>query len=357
MDARSFWSPENRPSYAFIQHALAVLALVAAVFLLWRVRDAVLVTFAGVIVAVLVVAATAPLRRWTGMSHRLAVVVAGLLLAALAALVVVLVGSQIRTQVSELGNQLPQAITAAEERLGIQLQDSQSRGIGGGLISSARNFVGQLSSLGYVVAEVVTGLVLVAIAGVFLALDPHLYRRGLVKLFPVSSQGEVDATLGACGVSLRNWLLGELLAMAIVGTLAGLGTWLIGLPAPLALGLFAALTEFVPVVGPIIGAIPALLLALSQGGSALLWTLLLFLAIQQLESNIITPLIQRRMVEIPPALLLFSVLAFGMLFGMLGVVVAGPLTVVAYVAVKRLYVRDTLGEATHVPGEEERVSP
>jgi predicted PurR-regulated permease PerM len=97
--------------------------------------------------------------------------------------------------------------------------------------------------------------------------------------------------------------------------------------------------------------VPALLAAVTQGWDAVLWTALLFAAIQQLESNLIEPLVQRRMVKTPPALLLFAVVAAGLLFGLLGVILAGPITVLAYVAVKKLYVRQTLGEETPVPGE------
>ena len=97
---------------------------------------------------------------------------------------------------------------------------------------------------------------------------------------------------------------------------------------------------------------PALLVALSDGGSAVAWTALLFVAVQQLESNVIEPLVQRRMVEIPPALLLFAVVAVGLLFGAPGVIMAAPLTVVAYVVVKKLYVRQVLGQETPVPGED-----
>lgn len=209
----------------------------------------------------------------------------------------------------------------------------------------------RIASWGMTLVDAATGLILIVIGGVFLAADPGLYRRGAVMLLPKRHHARIDDALLTCGGALRLWLVAELIAMAIVGVLAGLGTWAIGLPAPLALGLFAGLTEFVPVVGPILGAVPALLLALTQGSSAVLWTLLLFLAIQQLESNVITPLLQRRMVTIPPALLLFVVLALWLLFGALGVIFGAPLTVVGYVLVKKLYVRQTLGESTEVPGE------
>lgn len=139
--------------------------------------------------------------------------------------------------------------------------------------------------------------------------------------------------------------------MCVIGVLAGLGTWLIRLPVPSALGMFAGVTEFIPIDGPILGAIPALQLAATQRTSTFLWTLGLFVAIQQLESNVITPLVARRMVRIPPALFLFAVLSLWLLFGALGLIVGAPLTVVLYVLVKKLYVRQTLGEYTKLPVE------
>jgi predicted PurR-regulated permease PerM len=190
------------------------------------------------------------------------------------------------------------------------------------------------------------------VGGAYLAASPGFNRRGLVALVPKGQQERIEELFEACGNALHGWLLATLISMVTVGGMVGLGAWLLGLPAPLALGLFAAVTEFVPVVGPFVGAVPALLLALGQGGNAVLWTGLLFLAVQQAESNLIAPLAQQRMAEIPASLLLFAVVAIGSVFGLAGVVLAAPLTVVGYVAVQKLYVRETLGEPAKVPGEE-----
>jgi predicted PurR-regulated permease PerM len=111
------------------------------------------------------------------------------------------------------------------------------------------------------------------------------------------------------------------------------------------------LAEFVPLIGPIVAAIPAILIALAAGWEMALWTLLLYVAVQQLESNVITPLVQRQAVELPPAVTVFAVVAFGLLFGWVGVLFATPLAVVVFVATKKLWVRDTLGERTELPGE------
>jgi predicted PurR-regulated permease PerM len=194
-------------------------------------------------------------------------------------------------------------------------------------------------------------LLLIVFGGLFLAAQPGLYRQGFLLLLPPGGSRErVAGTLDASGTALRRWLLGQLVAMLLVFVLTGLGLWAIGVPAALALALLAGLAEFVPLIGPIVAAIPALLIALSDGWQTALWTLLLYLAIQQVESNLIMPVVQHRVVSLPPAVTLFAVVAFGLLFGSLGVLFATPLAVVVFVAVKKLWVRETLGEPTDLPG-------
>ena len=106
-----------------------------------------------------------------------------------------------------------------------------------------------------------------------------------------------------------------------------------------------------PLIGPIVAAIPALLIALAAGWETALWTLLLYFAVQQVESNVITPIVQSQTVKLPPAVTVFAVVAFGLLFGWVGGLFATPLAVVVFVAIKKLWVRDTLGEPMRLPGE------
>ncbi|MFC3128985.1 AI-2E family transporter [Coralloluteibacterium stylophorae] len=157
--------------------------------------------------------------------------------------------------------------------------------------------------------------------------------------------------LADSGRALRLWLGGQAVAMLAVGVLTGLGLWALGVPAALGLAIIATLLDFVPLVGPIAAAVPAILLALTVDPRTGLLTTLLYLVVQQIEGNLLQPLVQQRAVELPPALLLFALIGAGLLFGVLGVLLAAPLTVVIFVLVKRLYVRETLGEDTDVPGE------
>jgi len=193
---------------------------------------------------------------------------------------------------------------------------------------------------------------LVLVGGIYLAAQPRLYRGGLVKLVPPGGRERVEQALDDSWRALRLWLLGRLVSMLFIGTLTGVGLWLLGIPGALALGIVAFILEFVPFIGPIIAAVPAILLALAFEPVKALWVAALYLGIQQLEGNVIEPLVQQRAVDLPPALLLFSIVAGAVVFGPAGVVFAAPLTVVLFVMVKRLYVRDALHTQTHMPGEE-----
>jgi predicted PurR-regulated permease PerM len=212
--------------------------------------------------------------------------------------------------------------------------------------------LGHVAGLGRSLLDATAALLLAVVGGSFLVSDPQRYRTGFVKLFPLEQVTRVEEMLDILATALRRWLLAALVAMVIVGVAAGLACWAIGLPAPLALGLFAGIAQFVPVVGAVLGAVPALLLAMSVGGGALAWTALAFLIIQQVESNMITPMVEERLVDIPAFVLLLGIMAAGAVFGLPGLALAAPLTVVAYVAVQKLYVRETLGRSVEVAGEE-----
>ncbi|MGG5889864.1 AI-2E family transporter [Falsiroseomonas sp. HC035] len=358
-----------RGDVAFLRRVLIVAAVILLLLLLWQVREALLLTFAGVLVAVLLLAVAKPVEARIGLSRTLSLLAVGLALAALLGLAGVLVGSEVTTQVAQLWEQLPRAIGAFEHRFDVDIPPlgeaaRQAGGEGGGEAggradggffdaSVLRTLAGHAATAGTMIVNALSALVIAAVGGFFLAMDPAMYRKGVVMLVPVEQQGRVEDALLATGNALRMWLGAQMVSMCIVGTLAGLGTWLIGLPSPLALGLFAGLVGFVPLLGAVAGAVPPLLLALAAGGDALLWTAVLFLAIQQLESNMILPLVEKHMVSMPPALMLFAVVAVGLLFGLPGVILAAPITVVAYVLVKQLYVRETLGQQTEVPGEDD----
>ena len=357
---------------AFLRRVLIVAAVVALALLLWAVRGALLLLFGAVVVAVLLLAAARPFRDRLGLPHGAALAAGGATVLAVLALATWLVGSQVRAQIVDLGQRLPGAAQSLEQRFNLDLpdlsqkegQDAAARaasrvasggGGGGGTaagLSELGDAVGRIAAFGALVLDALSALLLAVVGGVYLAVDPGTHRRGVIALLPQSQHRRAEDFFETCGRALDGWLLATLVSMAAVGTLVGLGAWALGLPAALALGLFAALAEIVPVIGPVLGAVPALLLAVGAGGSTFLWALLLFLAVQQVESNLLQPLLQKRMANVPPVLLLLSVVAVGTVLGLGGLVLAAPITVVAFVAVQKLYVRQTLGNTAEVPGEE-----
>lgn len=197
----------------------------------------------------------------------------------------------------------------------------------------------------------VIGVFLVLVVGIYVALAPSLYVGAALKLVPGPRRERFREVARAIAHALRRWLVGRFVAMATIGVLVGVGLSIIGVPYPLAFGFIAALLEFVPYVGPVAAAIPALLVALAQSPAMALLTLGLFIAVQALENYVITPMVEQRAVHLGPALLVSTQVLAGVLFGGLGVLLATPLAVVIVVAVQMLYVQDTLGETTRVLGE------
>jgi predicted PurR-regulated permease PerM len=262
-----------------------------------------------------------------------------------------LFGAQVGGQLQELSQRLPHAWQALQA----YLQHSE---LGALLLSAVRQagpslgmVAAQLTHVTALASGALVGGLLVAFGGIYLAGDPQLYRDGVLKLFPHGARDEVAGMLGAAARALRLWLLGQLAVMVAVGLLIGLGLWLVGLPTPLALGLLSGLAEFVPYVGPVLAAVPGVLLGLSAGPAMGLYALVVYVVVLQVEGNVIVPLVAREVLALPPALVLFAVMAAGLVLGPLGLLLAAPLTVLGVVAVSRLYVRDTLDTPVQVPGE------
>ncbi len=250
-----------------------------------------------------------------------------------------------------MGEALPAAWRAFESRIG-------ALGLGGQLerLTASLSSPGgaSLSAFGRAIMTVTTGIadvIIVLVAGIFLAVQPRFYLTGVVKLVPRAKRQLAIEAIMESERALRLWLKGQLIAMVVVGLLVGLGLWALGMPSALTLGLLAGILEFVPFAGPVISAIPAMLLALAVSPDLALWVVLLYFAVQQFEGYVLMPLVQQYAVDLPGVILLFSLIAFGAIFGMLGVVLAAPLAVATYVLVKRLYVIEALHTPTPLPGE------
>ncbi len=169
-------------------------------------------------------------------------------------------------------------------------------------------------------------------------------------MFPLDKRTRVRQILVAVGDTLSWWLVGKVGSMLFIGVLTWIGLSILGVPLALTLGLIAGLLSFVPNFGPILSALPAILLAFVPPGSPMtaLYVLLLFVGVQLLESNLVTPMIERRTVEIPPALTIVFQLALAVLVGGLGLVLATPLLAVLIVVIQMVYVEDILGDKQEI---------
>ena len=343
---------QSAPS--FVRRTLIVVAVAAIALLCWQLVDVFVLAFGAVIVAVLLRSIADPIRDRTPLNDGASLAVAILTVIAVLGGAGWLFGSTVSGQVTSLVERMPQSADELRNLVStLPFGQTLADEVGGfgDLASKLQGAAGRLGGYAMSVAGAVTNLLLVLFAGIYLAIRPQQSRDGLVMLLPDKAAGPVKAAMNTSGRALRLWLLGTFADMAVVGVLTTIGAALIGLPSPVALGLFAGLAAFVPIIGPIVSVVPGLLLAAQEGPQMVLWTILVYVAVQQIESNLFYPFIQRRAVDLPPALTLFSVLAFGVLLGPLGVIFATPLLVVAMVLTKMLYIRGTLGRDIDVPGE------
>lgn len=335
--------------YAELFYKAAIVVAVALIpVLVWYLFNVVLVAFGAVIVAMLLWLGAEPFVRWLSVRQDVALAMSGLIILAVLAGAAYLFGSRVAIQLQDVSQ------LTASGASGIQhmLQGSEFGRLAlDHITGSSISLAGLLEGVLQISSSVLEGVIVAVISGIYLAAQPRLYAEGLIALFPPEKHARVAERLDVIGSALRLWLIGQLVQMALIGSLAVIALEIIGIPASLALGLITALGEFVPYIGPILAAIPAILVAVTKSPEAALWTAAAYVAINQIEGNLVVPLIQRHLVFIPPAVILLGIIAITNLFGVASFVFAAPITVVIFVAVKVLYVRETLGEETKIPGE------
>lgn len=345
----------------FLRRVIIATAVAAAglllVWFVWRLSHVAMVTFAAVLFAVLLDGTTRLLQRATRIPRRAGLVLVLLLATGSLAGFGWAVGPSVTAQLSELSARIP---TAVEHLASLLHQEQWGRALLESLpppaeiLPPAAGILGPISGVFSTTVGVVTNAVIALVAGAFMAIDPRLYVGGALRLLPPRERERGEEVLQAIGRALSWWLIGRMASMLAVGLLTALGLWLIDMPLVLALALIAGLLSFVPYLGPILAAVPALLVALVVSPLLPVYVLLVYAGVQFLEGDFITPIIQQRAVSLPPAVLLIAQMGMGVSFGLMGVLLATPLAVVAIVLVQMLYVRDTLGESVPILGEHRR---
>jgi predicted PurR-regulated permease PerM len=337
----------------FTNRVLIIVIIVALTILLsWAVIyvfDVILLLFGAILLAIFLRGLANLVRRYTRLSEGLSVLLVSLVLLGILGGVIALLAPSVAEEVRHLRDELPKSAQQASAYI------SQ--------FGWGRTIIEQLPSTNEVIEKIDASTFLTRVGGyfsstvgaignffitvliaIYLAIEPRFYATGLTKLFPKNMRSRTYEILAEIGDTLSWWLIGKSASMLFIGLLTWIGLYILGVPLSLTLGLIAGLLSFIPNFGPILSAVPAILLGFIDSPIKALYVLILFIVVQVIESNVVTPMIERRTVELPPALTIVAQLALGILIGGLGLVLATPLLVVVMVLVQMVYIQDILGD-------------
>jgi len=340
----------------FVSRVLVTIGLVIlaglTVYFLGKLIDVLLLIFAAVLLAVAITGVRCIIHHHTPLS-------AGWSLAATYLLVVVLMAGSVAVIWPQLAEQIPKFIDQvprAFERLGEAvdrapwieqaIEDADGDDDGGTGFRLPDHVLGFFSTTLGAIASVS----LIVLIAIYLTLSPSAYVHNLLMLVPRERRKRAEEVMQAQTKSLRFWLLGRLASMVFVGVFAWIGLMLLGVPMAFTLGLIAGLATFIPYIGPILGAIPALMVALLEGPMVVLYVAILYFLVETAESSLIYPLATEKAVHVAPAYTVIIQLAGGVVAGIPGVILATPLAVVGAVTIQMLYVEDVLGEEVEILG-------
>ena len=346
-------SPLERGAGRFAARVVIVLALVGVAYLLVTMASFLLMVFAAVVLAVVFDTLATAIGKHTPLGRGLALTLSALILLGVFVGALFLFGAQLAGEFDAIRAALPKAVDKLQQLLGelgigpaVQQTIAQAKKGSSDLLGNAGGYVMTMGTG-------LTNLVLIIAGALFIAGSPQLYRRGLLLLVPEKAEAVAEAALDDAWMGLTGWMRGQVISSILVAILTWGGLALLGIPSAAGLGLIAGLLDVIPLIGPVIAGTPAVLLALTVSPMTALWTAGLYLVVQQLQGNLLQPMIQKQAVNIPPAILLFAVVAAGTLFGMLGILLAAPLTICLYVLVQRIYVKTLLGKPIEIGNGED----
>ncbi len=338
---------------SYTERVLIAVAVVGLVFVglavLYLTLDILLLIFAAALLAIFLRGLADILRRWMPLGEGWLVLIVTVLLVALIAGAVALLAPSVNEQVRVLRFEIPNSAQRAGEYL-------SQYGWGRALIDQlpsveevmvkidARSMLTQVGGFFSSTLGAVGNFFVTILLAIYLATEPQFYSSGLTRLFPIARRERAAEILDEIYKTLQWWLIGKAGSMVFIGILTWIGLSIIGVPLALTLGLIAGLLSFIPNFGPIISAIPALLLAFIASPISAVYVLALYVGVQLIESNIVTPIIERETVELPPALTIVFQIVLAALIGGLGLVLATPLLAVVVVIVRMLYIEDVLGD-------------
>ena len=342
---------KHTPSFArrVATAAFISLLILALFWLIGYAANFFFLVFGGIIFAVVISGLSHFVSDKTPLSYSLSVALVLILLVVLIGGTIWLLAPVVSQQADDLAKSLPKAFGQLRMNLS-QSEWGKSLLAGvpenpGQLLSSDKLGKGVLSQMTGIFSSTLGGLVnilIVVITGIYLASSPGNYRKGFVRLFNPSYRDRLLGVMDQCYDTLKNWFISRSITMTVVGVITGVGLAILGVPFAIVLGIIAGILNFIPNLGPYIALAPALLVALPGGTSQVLYVFILYMGVQSLEGYVLTPLLDKKFVSLPPALLLFGQVLLGVLVGLAGVLFASPLIAVLLVIVQELYIKDRL---------------
>ena len=343
--------PEHREfaRKAFIAVLIGLGCILFALFIGFAIHY-ILLIFMAVLFSTLIRGTSGYIKRALRIPDSLSVLAVILAVAGVALLLYKLLFPQIAAQASEMGSKLSEAlprlysiIKSGPAGKFLEKAPDLNALLGSNTLEGAKAFLSSLSG-------VVIDLVVIFFITVYMSFEPEAYIHGLFSLFPKKKRDNIVDLFNSMGSALRRWLVGTILEMAVVGTLSAIGLHLIGVPLAMSLGILAMLLTFIPYLGAIISAIPAILIALLSSPVLALYVVLLYLFIHAVDAYLMYPLIQRHQMRLPPGLIIAAQVLLGYFTGIMGVMAATPLTALIVEFIKKVYIEDVLKGKTASDG-------
>lgn len=340
-------------------YRVAIVFGIGTLFLLiigtiWLAGHILLVIFAGILLAVLLNGTSNRLARWLPLSRNQSLFVVLLLMVIFLGTAGYFLAPRVAEQIDPLINTLPSSI----KRLRLHLEQYtwlreilQTVPPPGEIISNASGMLTQARAVFSGTFGAIANFVIILFVGIYLAAQPHIYINGFIKLVPKRSRPRGREIFKELGLTLELWLMGKMISMVVVGVATAIGLSLLGVPLAITLGVIAGLLDFIPYLGPVMAGVPAILMAFSESPTTALYVFFLFILIQSGESYLLTPMVDREMVSLPPALTVTMQMLFAVPFGLLGVALASPMSAVLLVLITMLYVQDVLDDPVETPSE------
>ncbi|MDB5003216.1 MAG: hypothetical protein JWQ34_1441 [Mucilaginibacter sp.] len=321
-----------------VWQTVGIVALLVVTILIIRVAfDILLTVLAGVLIAVYFHGLGDTIQRRTKLKRKAAMAISIIGSIILLSALFWFMGTKIQQQVAELSNTLPHTLNTAKAKLsqtsiGQKVLESVSGNNSQKLMTTVQGFFS--TTFG-----VLGDIYIILFLGIFFTANPSLYKDGILILVPHSKKELGKHIMNRISLALKGWLKGMLFSMLLITILIGVALSIIGVPVALILALITGLLELVPNIGSLIAMIPGVLLALTMGTNIAIMVALIYIASQTIVANIVTPLIQKKMINLPPALTLISQLIMGTVSGALGIILAVPLLAILIILVDELYVK------------------